>query len=907
MSKKLFKDDIWKVIDSFFKDKGLIKHQIESFDDFINVKIYKIINELEPIEITYNLSSDNYIKHVLTFKNPILSKPQAIERNNDVTPLTPNEARLRSLTYESTLYINVSYNQYNSKNELLSSKTEMINFCNIPIMVGSSKCVTHSLNTKGKIELQECEYDQGGYFIINGNEKVLIAQERMATNSVYIFLNKNNNYVAEVRSIQEGDVKSANQVILKYVKPVKKNTIVSGNVIRVTLPLVKKEIPIIVLIKALGMTEGFESLVKDENLMYFESSIEESSIITTKEQARDYISKRSTYNLETPEKKNDFILKLLCKDILSHIGYVEENSPEMEDCFTKKIQFLSYMINKLLITARGRRELDDRDHWGNKRIDLASNLLGSLFRSSVSKVMKNIKMISEKYVIMGKNINLNDIKKDIITKDIRYSLSTGNWTVNKQKISKTGVSQVLNRLSYLSTLSHLRRVVAPIAKDGKSAKPRQLHNTSFGFMCVTGDTKVLLSDGITTKQIKDLREGECIISVSSHDLTEEPTKFYNYFKKENQDILRIKTVSGRELKCTKDHPLLIKNENGFIWKLAGDCTTKDRVVVKHNIEILKGEQTLLITEEDFIKKCPDNIQYLNELKEVNLVSKPITQDKVSILARLFGLSLSDGYLSNRDGNFFVEFYLGEEVDAYRVIDDISSLGLSHFSIKRTSREYVSRGRNIQVKTWDVLSSGCLASLLYLLGSFEGKKNKQNREIPDWIMKGSLQTKQNFLIGFQSGDGGYLSYQKNGDCYKRNLINTSQNCCKDYLENTVSYMTQYCNLFKEFDISCKVITREIENEKYCVGIDYQSSTENLKKYIDLICYYYSNHKQRRSKIVIEQVYSCFNTQNERQEKYNKVYDLNSKNIPHKEISEITNLSLYQIRKIISKKKNKLLTK
>jgi len=483
MSKKLFKDDIWKVIDSFFKDKGLIKHQIESFDDFINVKIYKIINEIEPVEIVYNLPDGNCVKHVLTFKNPILSKPQAIERNNEVTPLTPNEARLRSLTYESTLYINVSYNQYNSKNELLSSKTEMINFCNIPIMVGSSKCVTHSLNTKGKIELQECEYDQGGYFIINGNEKVLIAQERMATNSVYIFLNKNNNYVAEVRSIQEGDVKSANQVILKYIKPVKKNTIVSGNVIRVTLPLVKKEIPIIVLIKALGMKEGFESLVKEENLMYFDSSIEESSIITTTEQAREYICKRSTYNLETPEKKNDFILKLLCKDILSHISYVEENSPEMETCFNKKIQFLSYMINKLLITARGRRELDDRDHWGNKRIDLASNLLGSLFRSSVSKVMKNIKMISEKYVIMGKNINLNDIKKDIITKDIRYSLSTGNWTVNKQKISKTGVSQVLNRLSYLSTLSHLRRVVAPIAKDGKSAKPRQLHNTSFGFVC----------------------------------------------------------------------------------------------------------------------------------------------------------------------------------------------------------------------------------------------------------------------------------------------------------------------------------------------------------------------------------------------------------------------------------------
>jgi DNA-directed RNA polymerase II subunit RPB2 len=97
--------------------------------------------------------------------------------------------------------------------------------------------------------------------------------------------------------------------------------------------------------------------------------------------------------------------------------------------------------------------------------------------------MKTIKMISEKYVNIGKNINLNDIKKDIITKDIRYAMSTGNWSVNKQNITKTGVSQVLSRLSYLAALSHLRRIVAPIAKDGKSAKPRQLHVTSFGYCC----------------------------------------------------------------------------------------------------------------------------------------------------------------------------------------------------------------------------------------------------------------------------------------------------------------------------------------------------------------------------------------------------------------------------------------
>ena len=468
----LSKKDIWKVIDSFFREKGLVKHQIDSFDDFINVKIYKIIEDIEPIKLT----SPTGEIHTIYFKNPYISKPQVIERNNDITQLTPNDSRLRSLTYESTLYINVHYEQTVGENTI--SKVETINFCNIPIMVGSSKCITHGLNTKGKVELGECEYDQGGYFIINGNEKSLIAQERMASNNVYVFLNKNNNYVAEIRSVQEGDVKTANQVLLKYIKPVKKTAIVSGSVIRVSLPHLKKDIPIIILLKVLGMNEGYEKLVEQENLMYFDSTIEEGEFISTKEQAIEYIGKRSKYNLETAEKRKEFVLKILTRDTLSHIS-----SNESDENFSKKIEFLSYMINKLLYTVRGKRELDDRDHWGNKRIDLSSNLLGSLFRSSIARVMKTIKMISEKYVSIGKSINLNDIKKDIITKDIRYALSTGNWGVNKQNITKTGVSQVLSRLSYLSSLSHLRRIVAPIAKDGKSAKPRQLHVTSFGYCC----------------------------------------------------------------------------------------------------------------------------------------------------------------------------------------------------------------------------------------------------------------------------------------------------------------------------------------------------------------------------------------------------------------------------------------
>jgi DNA-directed RNA polymerase II subunit RPB2 len=107
----LNKNDIWKVIDAFFREKGLVKHQLDSFDDFINVKIYKIIEELEPLKLSYTAPNGETTHHIISFKNPYVSKPQVIERNNDIIHITPNEARLRSLNYEVTLYLNVQYDQ----------------------------------------------------------------------------------------------------------------------------------------------------------------------------------------------------------------------------------------------------------------------------------------------------------------------------------------------------------------------------------------------------------------------------------------------------------------------------------------------------------------------------------------------------------------------------------------------------------------------------------------------------------------------------------------------------------------------------------------------------------------------------------------------------------------------------
>ena len=250
----LLQNDSWKVIDSYFDERGLVRQQIESYDEFLNENVIKIIESSQPIEIENK--AENII-YSFKFKNCYIGKPVVTESNGDITHLTPNQSRLRNLTYEVNVYVNIHTKKIKFDNgTVLDEKDETTKLCSLPLMLNTRNCVLFGKSNDEKIKLGECEFDQGGYFIVNGSEKVLIAQEKMAANQVYVFLNKMNNYVAEIRSVQEGELKAASQVLLKYVQPPKKNTIVSGNIIRTSLSFLKKDIPVVILFKALGITNN---------------------------------------------------------------------------------------------------------------------------------------------------------------------------------------------------------------------------------------------------------------------------------------------------------------------------------------------------------------------------------------------------------------------------------------------------------------------------------------------------------------------------------------------------------------------------------------------------------------------------------------------------------------------------
>ncbi len=333
------------------------------------------------------------------------------------------------------------------------------------------------------IEMGECPEDQGGYFIVNGGEKVVVAQEKMANNFVYVFRNKpNTQYVWEavIRSYIEGSNRPPSKFAIKLSKQqqsgryVLNSDDIQGNYqpIRCTVRNVNRFIPIVILFRALGIEsdkEIFEHIVYDlhdkamMNLLI--GSFKESQYNLTTESAKSFLGASS---LRTKSERIKFADIILQKDLLPHLGTDESSYP-------KKALFIGYMVRRLCNSKLGRTGEDDRDHYGKKRLDMVGVLLGNLFRQLFFKFTNEIRMLFEKEVEKNSEaISFYSLyKKDTITNGLRYALATGNWGVTATgDVAKNGVAQALSRITYISTISHLRRINTPLKKTGKIAKPR---------------------------------------------------------------------------------------------------------------------------------------------------------------------------------------------------------------------------------------------------------------------------------------------------------------------------------------------------------------------------------------------------------------------------------------------------
>ncbi|KAG2483893.1 hypothetical protein HYH03_017287 [Edaphochlamys debaryana] len=550
----------------------VVRHQIDSYDDFILHKLEQIITSFNPIEINEQYLPDRgQYKHrvMLCIENPTLARPMITEKDGQQKIMMPNDARLRNMTYASQLTVdvlvttkvlNLDSGEYTEESRRLTC----VNLGKIPVMVRSRYCNLRQNVVPSPYD--ECRFDYGGYFIINGNEKVVIAQDRIAENKVFVFVNNKPtpySHVAEVRSVSERRFGIPKTTAVKL--STRGNQF--GRYIRVNVHHMKHEIPLFVLFRALGVqcdqdiVRHIVADMSDPIINELTGSMDEASSVRTRANAMAYLARfiyvssasstattttttttstttkpsdlaqttaaapapapthkpPSSHHVPRPAvNKMDVVMNLLEHELFPHIG---------TDLYLKAV-FLGFMVRKLLRCCLGEWPLDDRDSYVNKRIDTPGILVANLFRQYFSKTVKDMRNLILKDVVnwpwratnklinvVTKNNVYKLIKPTIIESGLKYGLATGNWGVKSSR-QRQGVAQVLNRMTYMSTLSHLRRINTPIEKTGKLVQPRKLHPTQWGVICPSEcfdpQTPILMWDG-TIRAAKEIVVGDHLI------------------------------------------------------------------------------------------------------------------------------------------------------------------------------------------------------------------------------------------------------------------------------------------------------------------------------------------------------------------------------------------------------------
>ena len=585
-------EEPFNIIESYFAGKHLeclVRHQIESYNHFINYQIQRTIQMFNPVKIhsenDYIPEKDCYLLDVeVSFENFKLYPPQIHENNGATKTMLPQEAKLRNFTYASTMTIdiNIKYIVRNNENmeteKIIEKKIPKINIGKMPIMLKSSICtLTQNPHIDPRLT-GECHMDGGGYFIIKGSEKTVLGQERAAENRIYCFDGKNTtkwSWYAEIKSVPDNKCISPKQIEMMIAS--KNNGF--GHGIYVNIPRVRQPIELCVVFRALGVLSDKDickyialDINNSENkniLQFLQASVIDAKNYMSKE---DSISHINSYVAYTPmnidkdigiKKKYEFTLDVLNNDLFPHCKTLKQ-----------KLYLLGYMANKLIRTSQGLLPTDDRDSYVNKRIELTGSLLNNLFRNYFNKLVKEMQKhivreinngswkSSEDYENIINSTNIYKIMKSTtIENGINRALSTGDFSIKQSNSSKVGVAQVLNRLTYVSSLSHSRRINTPLEKSGELIAPRKLHNTTWGFLC-PAETPEGQSIGIV-KNISYM--GHLTIPTNSSSLYEYIKKHLIAFEDEAFDTLSdiqhaVKVfINGAWIGITED-PLTLYND-----------------------------------------------------------------------------------------------------------------------------------------------------------------------------------------------------------------------------------------------------------------------------------------------------------------------------------------------------------
>ncbi|MGC8571708.1 MAG: DNA-directed RNA polymerase subunit B'' [Candidatus Micrarchaeia archaeon] len=452
-------EDEHEVLGSYLKSNSVVQHQLESYNKFVRTGIQKIIDN-------QNLIEPDISGFAIKFRNIRIERPVAIESDSSARQILPNEARIRDLNYSAPMYL--SYIPVISGIEKLDSISEVF-IGELPVMVKSDLCYTKNMTREQLINEGEDPDDPGGYFIIKGTERALIGLEDLAPNRITCNKDKSKDLiVAKIFSTT---------LNFRAKCAVSRDSL---GIFKVTFPTIVKGLDFILVLKALGLQkeEIIASAPNDEikNDLLLNIDVSEAKDLSAKEalltigavsapsQTKSFQEKRANTQLDTY--------------ILPHLG----TTPAVRK---EKAYFLLRMAARATLTALGHIKPDDKDHYSNKRVKLAGDLMEELFNSAFKMLVKDIKHHVERTSARGRKLTIkSNINADTLTTKILYSISTGTWPGGQ-----TGVSKVLERKNFTATISDLRRVKSPLAKKHPHYAARDVHGTHLGKLCPAETTE----------------------------------------------------------------------------------------------------------------------------------------------------------------------------------------------------------------------------------------------------------------------------------------------------------------------------------------------------------------------------------------------------------------------------------
>ena len=445
-----------ELLNTFIREKGLVRFQIDSYNDFITRRIPRIFREIGEIRPEVPDIGELRIK----LGKFMIGGPSIKEADGSVREILPMEARLRNLTYAAPMFVEMTPILNN-----IESESVMVNFGDLPVMVKSKICPLSKMDRKELIAAGEDPDDPGGYFIVNGTERILVMVEEIAQNKIIVTKEDTGSIteIARIHSEKEG-------YIQRHLIERRNDGMIFISFANVT------RLPIVILIKALGLTKDNEiitAISSDEEIWEeFYSNIYECEVTTQKE-ALEAIGK----HIKIPQKEYQIerATRLIDRYLLPHLGQDPTNRLE-------KALFLCKAIEKIIKLHLGKIEEDDLDHYSNKRLRLAGDLLEILLRSILLGKWGLITRITYNYQKLTKRGRLPPlqaiVESNVLTNQIVSALAIGTWVGGR-----TGVSQRLERANYLKTLTHMRNVLSPLTSTQEHFEARELHPTHWGKLC----------------------------------------------------------------------------------------------------------------------------------------------------------------------------------------------------------------------------------------------------------------------------------------------------------------------------------------------------------------------------------------------------------------------------------------